>query len=379
MTRGLAALAIVAAPLIGLELGSGLALALLGWESSTPLRSGQPHLVYDVRRHHKLRPSFHEDSVSVNSQGFRGSEFSVPKPRGLFRVVALGDSVTFGSYDCLDRPSHYCPDESSYPAQLQAILDQGDGRRLQVINAGTQGYTSRQAWYWFQDEIAALQPDLVILYLGWNDLINSTRHVPSLGNLVEHTPILRAVSEAAQVNSRLYRLVWYGARHLQATPPGPLSPIEIVRAEPPAYVAVDPNDRAEYEANVRAIVRRAHAIGARVIILTLAAPLDATGTGLGPDQDREVLGWLQWPDFAGLAHEIQRYNATLTMVAREEGAELIDLAAIVRALDGPRLFMLPDILHLRHEAMPAVAASLAAQLRARGLVPEPAAAAAIGR
>ena len=34
--------------------------------------------------------------VDVNSLGFRGPEIPIPKPAGVFRVFALGESTTFG-------------------------------------------------------------------------------------------------------------------------------------------------------------------------------------------------------------------------------------------------------------------------------------------
>src|SRR5882672_10894940 len=34
--------------------------------------------------------------VTTNSLGFRGGEVAMPKPHGRFRIVAIGDSVTFG-------------------------------------------------------------------------------------------------------------------------------------------------------------------------------------------------------------------------------------------------------------------------------------------
>src|SRR5687768_13738025 len=53
--------------------------------------------------------------VSVNSLGFRGPEIGVPKPPGVFRIFAIGESSTFGWKGVR---SH----EEAWPALLEAKL-----------------------------------------------------------------------------------------------------------------------------------------------------------------------------------------------------------------------------------------------------------------
>jgi lysophospholipase L1-like esterase len=96
--------------------------------------------------------------LHINSLGLRGREISIAKPPGVTRIICLGDSCTFGG-------------GQPYPQMLQAILDQQFGtEKFEVLNAGVIGYTSLHGLEWFRSELERLQPDIVTIYFGWNDM-----------------------------------------------------------------------------------------------------------------------------------------------------------------------------------------------------------------
>lgn len=96
--------------------------------------------------------------VAINSLGLRGPEALRKKPAGLTRVLCLGDSCTFGG-------AH------PYPEILQSLLDRKYGKgRFEVLNGGVIGYTSLHGLEWFRRELESLQPDIVTIYFGWNDM-----------------------------------------------------------------------------------------------------------------------------------------------------------------------------------------------------------------
>src|SRR5206468_6247042 len=67
--------------------------------------------------------------IEVNSLGFRGPEFAVPKAPGVFRIFAIGESSTFGWKGTY---SH----EGAWPALLEAKLRAAHpDRGIEVINA----------------------------------------------------------------------------------------------------------------------------------------------------------------------------------------------------------------------------------------------------
>lgn len=102
------------------------------------------------------------DYPEHNRLGYRGPEIEIPKPDGVFRIVALGGSTTYSS---ATDSAH------SYPSQLQDILRQKYGyTNVEVVNAGLIGYTSWDTLANFIFRVLELQPDLVIVYDGVNDV-----------------------------------------------------------------------------------------------------------------------------------------------------------------------------------------------------------------
>ena len=90
----------------------------------------------------------------VNSRGFRGPEIG-RKREGEVRIICLGGSTTYGT----NIP--YC---STYPYLLQQRLDAQRGKRqFRVINAGQPGLNLRNIISLLQDEILALDPDVLII------------------------------------------------------------------------------------------------------------------------------------------------------------------------------------------------------------------------
>ena len=99
----------------------------------------------------------------INSRGYRGPEIDVPKPPNTYRIVALGGSTTYGGYlDSFDL---------AYPHQLQRILEsEHNFSGVDVINAGVPAYASWESAVNFMFRVQDLEPNLIILYHGINDL-----------------------------------------------------------------------------------------------------------------------------------------------------------------------------------------------------------------
>lgn len=99
--------------------------------------------------------------ASVNSMGTRGKEFLKNKSSGVFRIICMGDSSTFGSYIGAN---------NTYPMILQKLLNsrQNSSQHYEVINAGIPGYGTYQGMLYLQKKIISWQPDLVTVYLGHN-------------------------------------------------------------------------------------------------------------------------------------------------------------------------------------------------------------------
>jgi lysophospholipase L1-like esterase len=109
------------------------------------------------------RPGFRRELLSHNSLGYRGPEIEPDKPDGVYRIVALGGSTTYttGIQD----------NNLTYTALLQKVLGETYGHeRVEVINAGAGGYSSWESLANLQFRVLALDPDLVLVYHGVNDV-----------------------------------------------------------------------------------------------------------------------------------------------------------------------------------------------------------------
>lgn len=99
------------------------------------------------------------NTYRTNSAGLRGPEFAAEKAPGVRRVLAIGDSITFGIF--------IGQDERTFPMLLQSSLN--EHFPAEVINAGVSGYQAAQYASYFYHRGAALKPDLLLInYAPWD-------------------------------------------------------------------------------------------------------------------------------------------------------------------------------------------------------------------
>jgi lysophospholipase L1-like esterase len=108
------------------------------------------------------RPEFRVP-VRTNAAGFRGGPLPGPKRPGVYRIVALGDSFTFG-FGVRER--------QAWPARLAARLNAhfGGAPRVEVVNLGVPGTGPRDYLWHAAHTGVGLQPDLVVVGLFANDV-----------------------------------------------------------------------------------------------------------------------------------------------------------------------------------------------------------------
>ncbi len=98
--------------------------------------------------------------ISINRLGFRGPEIQPQKPKGVIRIATLGESSTFG---------FSVNDGEEWPRLVEQELN-NKGLQVEVINAGVPGYNLFHSIARYEEKVASLEVDLVVIYLGWNDL-----------------------------------------------------------------------------------------------------------------------------------------------------------------------------------------------------------------
>ncbi len=106
----------------------------------------------------------------INQMGLRGPELNTDPPDHEYRVVALGDSCTFGKG---------VAEADSWPRQLEGILGDAlpEGRSVAVANLGVNGYSGSTYERIFREVGLGLEPDLVVVGYNLNDFPNAIRAV----------------------------------------------------------------------------------------------------------------------------------------------------------------------------------------------------------
>lgn len=119
--------------------------------------TSHPYLTYSPT------PNYRKGRTHHNSLGYRNDEFSLEKPAGVYRIVALGGSST---YDIRIEDNN-----QTFTTQLENLLKDKYGyQNVEVINAGVPGYNSWEILINLEFRVLDLDPDLVIIYEGTNDV-----------------------------------------------------------------------------------------------------------------------------------------------------------------------------------------------------------------
>src|SRR5262245_16867203 len=124
--------------------------------------------IYDPIRGWAARPNvrnitvFGDRFLNTNSKGLRGSlEFDYARRPGVKRVLALGDSYTFG-----DGVS----DDETFAYALSRLLPD-----TEVLNLGVHGYGHDQMLLYLKQEGIKYRPDVVLLGFVWFDMYRNLR------------------------------------------------------------------------------------------------------------------------------------------------------------------------------------------------------------
>ncbi len=107
----------------------------------------------------------HMDSLiqySTNNMGFRGDSLIQPKPQSEYRVFLVGGSTT---------ENLFIDYQVGFERQIQNQLQSGGGDRIyKVFNAGKSGDATPDHLAMLSQRLVHLQPDLIILFPGINDM-----------------------------------------------------------------------------------------------------------------------------------------------------------------------------------------------------------------
>lgn len=125
---------------------------------------------FDKDLRYRMLPGNHrigDMEFHVNKWGYRGRDWGEKKIPGIFRIMAIGDSSTFGYSN---------QDDETYPRILENLL-KNRGENVEVLNMGVVAYSSWGSVLDYKLRGSKFEPDMFIIFLGnWNDFHPVYRH-----------------------------------------------------------------------------------------------------------------------------------------------------------------------------------------------------------
>jgi hypothetical protein len=117
--------------------------------------------------------------IRINSLGFRSPEISRPKPASTVRLAFLGSSTTYSA--------EVSSNEKTWPHLVTEALQRHwpEVTFDYINNAGVPGYSVQHTLRNLEHRVAPLEPDVVVIYEGFNDLSGNGFHLAaSKGSLL---------------------------------------------------------------------------------------------------------------------------------------------------------------------------------------------------
>jgi len=150
--------------------------------------------------------------VSINSLGFRDRERNKTKSDGIFRIIILGGSNTYGAT---------VSNKDTYPTIMQKLLDRQFPDKFEVWNAGISAYVMSQKVAYADYIIREFNPDLIIFQVhneerraflygeGFTRLFkkNKELYLENIPLLFSNNPTLLKIHYYLVLHSRVYRLI----------------------------------------------------------------------------------------------------------------------------------------------------------------------------
>lgn len=127
---------------------------------------------------------------------------------GSIEIIGLGDSHMYGAM---------VEEGESFPAQLQAALDEQSPGQFTVVNLGVPGMNTAQVRNRFVENLTLHQPGIVLVWCGVNNMWNRSE--------IDSDPDGMSLLDAYAHRSRLYRMyqVWRHNRDVDQAVAAPLA------------------------------------------------------------------------------------------------------------------------------------------------------------
>ncbi len=258
-----------------------------------------------------------DTTIKINSAGFRGPEMARDKGDA-FRIFALGESQTFG-------PT-LRDGEKPWPELLQDLFDRraSCGRRIEVVNAGTEAYTLDDNLERLRRDILPLKPDLILSTHGMNGLLALGLRQQAEPNEPGVRPRASALLGRAVLTIERALHDWRTRNALRLAAPPPFSDEALLKSR--------------YAEAYRKLIALAHPSGVPVVLATSSMAVNESS----PREVKDFYGVVFKPIDDIIAAN-SAHNRLASLIARESGTPLIDIRAGVDGVWDDDLYL--DIVH----------------------------------
>ncbi|HEX5133671.1 MAG TPA: SGNH/GDSL hydrolase family protein [Candidatus Krumholzibacteria bacterium] len=263
---------------------------------------------------------------TTNNMGFRGGDLVQPRPADEYRIFLVGGST----FECF-----YLDDRAEIGRVLQDSLPPlADGRTARVYNVGLSGAASDDHIAMIGQRLVHLQPDLIVVFAGVNDLTRSIFDYDYLHYDAPPKPShawYKTVAMNFQLVRRLHRLVTKmvpDARTIQESRTLVSNYARQIALQRTGVPATTPPrvDRDSYATNLRTMIGMAREVGSSVVFMT-----QQTTWNSPVDADAREWSWMRYR--AGITYSeadmdaaMDSLNDVMRQVAEESHVPVFDLA-----------------------------------------------------
>lgn len=286
------------------------------------------YVKYHPTRGTQLKENYISKNIKINSYGILGPELEIVKHPEAVRILTIGDSVSFA------------PPERNFSRVLEEKLKTFfPNNHIEVICGAVPGYCSYKALDWYNEFLNKLNPDIAIIYLGWNDM---GQYNPFGLRYKNESLSYRKRTWVGALMENLYflRIPYFLIGRIERTRPVDISPLT-----PKERDVLDNFVPTHYKANLTSLIQKLKKQGTAVYLVSLAGL-----NTYSPTNDE-----LNRMGFARGTHKklaidkavYIKYMAAVEEVHKNTETPIIDLRETIRSEEQRKIFT--DTVHINIE------------------------------